>query len=74
MKYCCLHQQIKRPNITPQSLHYQDIRRTVGDGCSTNEEEQHKQQAFQQQTENENIKMKIKNRPTILERTFELGK
>lgn len=74
MKYCCLHQQVKRPNITIQSAHYQDVRRTGGDGCSTNEEEQQKQQQLKQSMESENHKLKIKNRPSILERSFELGK
>ncbi|KAL5275166.1 hypothetical protein ACFFRR_001241 [Megaselia abdita] len=72
LKYCCLHQQIKRPNITQQNLHYQEVRRTGGDGCSTNEEEPLKQhQPLQQSSDNESHKLKLKNRPSILERSFE---
>lgn len=68
MKYCCLHQQIKRPNTAQQNLHYQDARRTGGDGCSTNEDEQQKQQhQLLQSTESESHKLKLKNRPSIFD-------
>lgn len=70
MKYCCLHQQIKRPNSTRQSSHFQDARRTGGDGCSINEEDTLK---LKQSTENENNKLKLINRPNILERSFQFG-